>query len=110
MTFALSLIIKAMLLEIKSLLLNQILDVRYVSISTYVYVCMSIFNPIAIDEQGKGIFLTRTFDNIPQHENVVAQVYIKKPLLLDGYKFDLRICTCYLSLFLLSSSVCRRNH
>ena len=41
--------------------------------------------------QGRGIFLTRTFDQVPQHENVVAQLYIKKPLLLDGYKFDLRI-------------------
>lgn len=35
--------------------------------------------------QGRGIFLTRTFDNVPTQENVVAQVYIKKPLLLDGY-------------------------
>lgn len=41
--------------------------------------------------QGRGIFLTRTFDLVPQHENVVAQLYIKKPLLLDGFKFDLRI-------------------
>ena len=41
--------------------------------------------------QGRGIFLTRTFDQVPQHENVVAQLYIKKPLLLDGFKFDLRI-------------------
>lgn len=41
--------------------------------------------------QGRGIFLTRTFDLVPQQENVVAQLYIKKPLLLDGYKFDLRI-------------------
>ena len=41
--------------------------------------------------QGRGIFLTRTYDQVPQHENVVAQLYIKKPLLLDGFKFDLRI-------------------
>ena len=41
--------------------------------------------------QGRGIFLTKTFDQVPQHENVVAQLYIKKPLLLDGFKFDLRI-------------------
>lgn len=41
--------------------------------------------------QGRGIFLTRTLDNVPMNENVVAQVYVKKPLLIDGFKFDLRI-------------------
>jgi tubulin polyglutamylase TTLL6/13 len=41
--------------------------------------------------QGRGIFLTKSFDNVPQQENVVAQLYIKKPLLIDGFKFDLRM-------------------
>jgi tubulin polyglutamylase TTLL6/13 len=41
--------------------------------------------------QGRGIFLTSTWDLVPQGENVVAQLYIKKPLLIDGYKFDLRL-------------------
>eukprot|EP00607_Mallomonas_marina_P002526 CAMPEP_0182433974 /NCGR_PEP_ID=MMETSP1167-20130531/66783_1 /TAXON_ID=2988 /ORGANISM="Mallomonas Sp, Strain CCMP3275" /LENGTH=371 /DNA_ID=CAMNT_0024623301 /DNA_START=60 /DNA_END=1172 /DNA_ORIENTATION=+ len=41
--------------------------------------------------QGRGIFLTRSWDTVPQQDSVVAQLYIKKPLLLDGYKFDLRI-------------------
>lgn len=41
--------------------------------------------------QGRGIFLTKTFESVPLHENVVAQIYIKKPLLLDNYKFDLRL-------------------
>jgi hypothetical protein len=35
--------------------------------------------------------LTQTFENVPQNENVVAQVYMKRPLLIDNFKFDLRI-------------------
>jgi tubulin polyglutamylase TTLL6/13 len=41
--------------------------------------------------QGRGIFLTRTLDKIPLGENVVAQTYLGNPLLVDGFKFDLRI-------------------
>lgn len=41
--------------------------------------------------QGRGIFLTKKLDNIPRNENVVAQVYIKRPMVIDEYKFDLRI-------------------
>lgn len=41
--------------------------------------------------QGRGIFLTQTFDSISPLEHVVAQHYIRKPLLIDGFKFDLRL-------------------
>ena len=43
--------------------------------------------------QGRGIFLTRDFDKIPIdfNQGLVAQRYIHKPFLLDGYKFDMRI-------------------
>jgi hypothetical protein len=41
--------------------------------------------------QGRGIFLTSTWDLVPQGDHVVAQLYINKPLLIDGYKFDLRL-------------------
>ena len=41
--------------------------------------------------QGKGIHLVRSWDQVPQQDGVVAQVYVKKPLLIDGFKFDLRL-------------------
>ncbi|KAF8822032.1 Tubulin-tyrosine ligase family protein [Cardiosporidium cionae] len=41
--------------------------------------------------QGKGIFLSQRPEDIRPDENFVAQRYIHKPLLLDGFKFDLRM-------------------
>lgn len=41
--------------------------------------------------QGKGIFLTRTLAEVDAKERVVVQRYLHKPLLIDGYKFDLRL-------------------
>jgi len=42
---------------------------------------------------GNGIKLTRTADRLMPHsyENVIVQEYIEKPLLMDNFKFDLRI-------------------
>ena len=40
--------------------------------------------------QGKGIFITRSLSEVPS-QDVVAQTYIKKPLLIDNFKFDLRL-------------------
>ena len=45
----------------------------------------------AASSQGKGIFLTRTWENVPTDEPMVAQRYLHKPYLIDGLKFDLRI-------------------
>lgn len=39
--------------------------------------------------QGKGIFLTRKLEEIP--EKCVVQRYLHKPYLLEGLKFDLRV-------------------
>ena len=41
--------------------------------------------------QGRGIFLTRTIDNIKSNDHYVAQRYLNKPYLIEGLKFDLRI-------------------
>ncbi|XP_038591113.1 tubulin polyglutamylase ttll6 isoform X1 [Micropterus salmoides] len=41
--------------------------------------------------QGKGIFITRSSKDIQPGEHMICQVYISRPFIVDGYKFDLRI-------------------
>ncbi|XP_024140559.1 tubulin polyglutamylase ttll6 isoform X3 [Oryzias melastigma] len=41
--------------------------------------------------QGKGIFITKSSKDIQHEEHMICQVYISKPFIIDGYKFDLRI-------------------
>jgi tubulin polyglutamylase TTLL6/13 len=43
--------------------------------------------------QGRGIYLTRRFEDIDlkSGEQLVAQRYMHKPYLIDGLKFDLRV-------------------
>jgi tubulin polyglutamylase TTLL6/13 len=41
--------------------------------------------------QGRGIFLTRRFEDIDNGGKFVVQEYINKPFLIDSLKFDLRI-------------------
>lgn len=52
-----------------------------------------IFKPAA-NAQGRGIFVTDKWSEIPQKNsssNYVVSEYIANPLLLNGYKFDMRI-------------------
>ena len=43
------------------------------------------------DSQGRGIFLVKKIDDVPDFEHFVAQKYISNPLILEELKFDLRI-------------------
>ena len=41
--------------------------------------------------QGRGIFLTKSLDQCLEVEGMIAQQYLPAPLLVDGYKFDMRL-------------------
>ena len=46
--------------------------------------------PIGLS-RGRGIRLVRDLNDIYYDEPVVLQKYLKNPLLLNGFKFDMRI-------------------
>jgi tubulin polyglutamylase TTLL6/13 len=41
--------------------------------------------------QGRGIFLTKNMEDFQFGEHYVVQKYLKRPFLIDGLKFDLRV-------------------
>lgn len=43
--------------------------------------------------QGRGIWITKNLRDVKTAERMICQVYITKPLLIDCYKFDLRVYT-----------------
>ncbi|KAI0229728.1 Tubulin polyglutamylase TTLL5 [Lamellibrachia satsuma] len=49
-----------------------------------------IVKPIA-SSRGRGIFLVNHPEQLPVDEQVIVSKYINNPLLIDGFKFDLRL-------------------
>ncbi|CAK1542119.1 unnamed protein product [Leptosia nina] len=43
--------------------------------------------------QGRGIYLTKSLKEIKPTDKLICQVYLSKPYLVDGYKFDIRVYT-----------------
>ncbi|XP_049321096.1 tubulin polyglutamylase ttll6 isoform X1 [Astyanax mexicanus] len=41
--------------------------------------------------QGRGIFLTKSNKDIRPGEHMICQVYVSRPFIIDGFKFDLRV-------------------
>ncbi|OMJ93524.1 hypothetical protein SteCoe_3500 [Stentor coeruleus] len=66
------------------------LKVQFSNKKPKTYIC----KPEALS-QGKGIFLTRKLEDIP--EKCVVQRYKQNPYLIDGLKFDLRVYVLLLS-------------
>ncbi|CAL8091207.1 unnamed protein product [Orchesella dallaii] len=70
-----------------------------------------ISKPIG-QSQGKGIFLTTDLSNIATDKKSVVQEYISRPLLIGGYKWDIRLYVCVsaidpLVIYIYQEGLCR---
>lgn len=75
------------------------------------FVPVWISKPIA-QSQGKGIYITTHIPAIANDKKSVVQEYISRPLLLGGYKWDMRIYVCVaaidpLVIYLYQEGLCR---
>ncbi|BFG03602.1 tubulin polyglutamylase TTLL13P [Drosophila madeirensis] len=43
--------------------------------------------------RGRGIWITPDLKTVSKREKLICQTYIERPLLIDGFKFDLRVYT-----------------
>jgi hypothetical protein len=59
--------------------------------------------------RGRGIFVFNDIGAVSYTECVIVQRYIERPLLLDGYKFDLRLYVCVTSMNPLEAFIYREG-
>ena len=67
-----------------------------------------IMKPVG-SSRGRGIFLVSDLNEVSYSESMVVQRYIANPLLLDGFKFDLRLYVCVASFSPLKAYIHRKG-